>query len=291
MKVLVTGATGFTGSYTVPLLLEQGYSVRCFVRPTSDRTRIPVENVEFVEGDLTDADSFERALYGVDAFVNIASLGFGYDKVIIPTIKSSLVRRAVFVSTTSIYTQLNPDSKGIRIRAEELIKNSNLAYTILRPTMIFGSSRDRNICRLIRFMARSRIIPIFGNGEYLQQPVYVGDVAWSIVKALENDTTICKEYNISGAEPLTYNQVIDIIADLMDKKVKKVHIPYKPVILVISQIEKLSIPLPIKSEQIIRLNEHKAFSYEQAKIDFSYNPRDFREAVKDEILEMGMLRS
>jgi len=291
MKVLVAGATGFTGSYTIPLLLKKGYSVRCFVRESSDRSHLPVEQVEFAEGNLEDAKSIERALDGMDAFVNIASLGFGYDETLIPALEQSTVRRAVFVSTTSIFTQLNPDSKTVRLRAEELIKKSNLYYTILRPTMIFGSSRDRNMCRLIRFISRSSFIPVFGSGEYLQQPVFVGDVAWSIAEILGNSNTIFKEYNIGGAEPLTYNQVIDIVAEEAGKRIKKNYIPYKPVTKTLSFFEKFSIPLPIKAEQILRLNEHKAFSYTDAEKDFGYNPRHFRDVIRAEMEEMGILKA
>jgi len=291
MRVLVTGATGFTGSYTVPLLLEKGYTVRCFVRKSSDLSTLPVDQIEVVEGDLEDSTSIENALQGMNSFVNIASLGFGYDKTLIPVLVRSSVKRAVFVSTTSIFTHLNPASKSIRIRAEEMIKKSNLDYTILRPTMIFGSPRDRNISRLIRFICRSPIMPVFGNGEYLQQPVYVGDVARSVVEVLGNDATISNEYNIGGADSLTYNQVIDIIAKKADRKVKKIYIPYMPVVRVLSLFERISLTLPIKAEQILRLNEHKSFSYADAERDFNYKPLPFHDVIEVEMREMGIINS
>ena len=135
-------------------------------------------------------------------------------------------QRAVFVSTTAIFTQLNARSKKVRLAAENAIETSGLKYTILRPTMIYGSPRDRNMWRLIRFMRYSPIIPIFGDGNYLQQPIYVGDVAQAIVSCLCNDQTIGKSYNIAGKHPLTYNQVIDTIARQMNKRVWKIHYPF-----------------------------------------------------------------
>jgi uncharacterized protein YbjT (DUF2867 family) len=74
MKVLVTGATGFTGSYVVPLLVRQGAHVRCLVRAASDTSRLAVAQVELVEGDLSDQSSLERAFRGADVLVNIALL-------------------------------------------------------------------------------------------------------------------------------------------------------------------------------------------------------------------------
>ena len=72
---------------------------------------------------------------------------------------------------------MNAKSKKVRLAAENTIETSGLKYTILRPTMIYGSPRDRNMWRLIRFMRYSPIVPIFGDGNYLQQPIFVGDVA------------------------------------------------------------------------------------------------------------------
>src|ERR1700716_3066834 len=98
--------------------------------------------------------------------------------------------------STAVNTSLNAPSKSIRLAAEATIRGSGLAYTILRPTMIFGSSRDRNICRLVRYLNRWPVIPIFGDGEHLQQPVYVADLASAICQSLESETAIGQTYNI-----------------------------------------------------------------------------------------------
>ena len=87
---------------------------------------------------------------------------------------------------------------SFRVAAELAIETSSLKYTILRPTMIYGSDRDRNMWRLIRFMRYSPIVPIFGDGTSLQQPIYVDDVAQAIVGCLGSDKTIGKSYNIAG---------------------------------------------------------------------------------------------
>ncbi len=73
MKVLITGATGFTGSYVVPLLLEQGMEVSCFVRNSSDISLLPHDKVRLERGDLSNVDSLRQALRGMDALVNVAS--------------------------------------------------------------------------------------------------------------------------------------------------------------------------------------------------------------------------
>jgi nucleoside-diphosphate-sugar epimerase len=290
MKVFVTGGTGFTGSYVVPLLLENGYTVRCLYRPESDRS-VPLRakpEIEWALGDISDPQALSAAMQGTDALVNVASLGFGHADSILRAAKDAGIQRAVFVSTTAIFTQLNARSREVRLAAENAIEASGLKYTILRPTMIYGSPRDRNIWRLIRFMRYSPVIPVFGDGKYLQQPVYVGDVAQAIVSCLCNDQTIGKSYNIAGKTPLTYNQVIDTIAGEMNKRVWKIHLPSTPIVSLLKFFERLHIPFPIKAEQVLRLNENKSFSYEEAEKDLGFNPSSFEEGIKWELEIAGL---
>lgn len=288
MKVLVTGASGFTGSYVVPRLLQRGVEVRCFVRANSDLSHLPGKDIELAYGDLGDPSSLQSALSGVEALVNVASLGFGNALSIVAALTKAGVDRAVFVSTTAIFTNLNAKSKSVRLAAEQTIQESNLAYTIVRPTMIYGSVRDRNICRLIRFLNISPILPVFGSGDYLQQPVYVNDVAGAVVDSLLTRDTVNKSYNIAGREPLTYNQLVDTICAQLGCKVLKVHLPASPIVAFLSRIEK-TVTLPIKAEQIQRLGEDKAFDYIDAQADFDFRPRSFEEGLKLELQEMNLL--
>lgn len=286
MKVLVTGGTGFTGSRVVPLLLQNGFEVRCLTRPSSDRAPLSTLTVEWVTGDLSDAESLTAALRGMDALVNIASLGFGHADSILGSMKEAGVKRGIFVSTTAIFTQLNAGSKSIRLAAEEAIHASRLDYTILRPTMIYGSKRDRNMWRLIRLLRITPVMPIFGDGESLQQPIFVDDVAQAVLLALKTNDTIGRSYNIAGKEPLTYNQVIDTVASALGKRVWKLHLPYMPIVRVLQFTERIGLRLPIKAEQVLRLNEDKSFSYEEAKRDFGFNPRSFEEGIRSEISKL-----
>jgi nucleoside-diphosphate-sugar epimerase len=285
MKVFVTGGTGFTGSHVVPLLLKNGYEVRCLYRPTSDRS-VPLRaqpTIEWVLGDVSDPKALASSMGGSDVLVNIASLGFGHADSIIRAAQDAGIQRAIFVSTTAIFTQLNAKSKSVRMAAEQAIESSGLKYTILRPTMIYGGPRDRNMWRLIRFMRYSPVIPVFGDGNYLQQPIYVGDVAQAILSCLCNDQTIGKSYNIAGKVPLTYNQVIDSIAGQMKKRVWKIHISSVPVVSLLKFFERSHILLPIKAEQVLRLNENKNFDYEEAQKDFGFGPLSFEQGLELEL--------
>jgi len=283
VKVFVTGATGFTGSHTVPMLLEKGVEVKCLVRPGRDHSELDSSDIEWSIGDLNDLTSLKIAMQDCDVLVNIASLGFGHAFNIISAAQSAGIKRAIFISTTAIFTKLNAKSKLVRISAEESIQNSGLAYTILRPTMIYGSPGDRNIWRLIHFIKKFPMIPVIGDGTNLQQPVFVEDVALSMVNVLGKDSTIGKCYNIAGQNSLSYNELIDTIASQLQIHSRKIHVPLGFTVRSLSLLEKLHFPFFIKSEQVLRLNEDKTFIYEEALKDFQYNPRTFSEGIEKEL--------
>lgn len=283
--ILVTGATGFLGSHTIPKLVEEyDGTIRCFVRETSNVDQLKkYANVQLAYGSFENIQTFEKALDGVETLINIASLGFGHGPDIVQACIRKKVSRAIFIGTTAMFTQLNAGTKVIRQAAEKSIKESNINYTILRPTMIYGTEKDRNMCRLINFIEKSPVFPVFGSGEYLQQPIHVDDLADAIIKVFNSKNTFRKEYNLSGRDELSYNSVIDTTSHLLSRKVRRIHLPVKPVLWGLSKYEKLSSKPILKPEQVLRLNENKNFSHKEAIKDFNFNPRTFREGIESEI--------
>jgi nucleoside-diphosphate-sugar epimerase len=281
--ILLTGATGFLGEFVLEELVKRGHDVTCFVRKTSNLDKIKQMKVHYVFGELDDYKSICEALEEKQALINIASLGFGNAPNIINACVEMKVKRSIFVSTTGIFTKLNPDRKGIRLEAERLIKESSLDYTIIRPTMIYGTPGDRNMWRLVKYLKRLPVLPVLGAGTHLQQPVYVKDLAEVIVSAYENNVSVKKAYNVSGAKALTYNDVIDITGKVLGKKVIKIHLPMMLSYNLLKLYEKISKKPKLKAEQVLRLNENKDFSHDEAKRDLGYYPLTFEEGIKLEV--------
>lgn len=286
--ILVTGATGFLGTHTIPKLVKDYEGkIRCFVRGTSDVSLLlKYPNIELVYGSFDDIKTFEDALEGVDTLINIASLGFGHGPNIVKACLKQNVKRAIFISTTAMFTQLNASTKVIRQAAEKSIKESGINYTILRPTMIYGTDKDRNMSRLVKFLNKYPVFPVFGTGEYLQQPIHVDDLADAIVRAYKSSTTSYKAYNLSGKDELSYNEVIDTVSNLLNKKVRRIHIPVKPVLLGLGGYEKIVKKPILKAEQVLRLNENKNFTHLEAVRDFEFQTRTFKAGIEKEITQM-----
>ena len=282
---LVTGATGFTGYFVCRELFYRGINFDCLVRRDSKVDHL-ISNFKAncVIGDLNDYNSLESIFFQYSTLINVASIGFGAAPIIVQACEASGLNRAIFVSTTAIFTKLNAKSKAVRLAAEKAIQTSQLDYTILRPTMIYGTPDDRNMVRLLRLIKASPIVPVFGNGRSLQQPVHVEDVAWAIVTAAISPQTHRKAYNLSGGEVLDYNQVISLGGQALRKRPLLLHIPKRLSISGLKLTERLKIKMPVKVEQVERLNEDKVFDYTLAKTDFGYSPRTFTEGIRQEAL-------
>jgi nucleoside-diphosphate-sugar epimerase len=160
--------------------------------------------------------------------------------------------------------------------------------------MIYGSERDRNIHRLLRFLDRWPVFPMFGPGTNLWQPVYHTDCAKGMLETLKRPETVHQSYDLPGADPLTYLNLIRTAATTLGKSPRIVNIPIEPVRRALLAAERLRLPLPIDSGQVTRLHEDKAYPYEDARRDLDYTPRPFSEGVALEVTrlrKLGMLRS
>lgn len=281
--ILLTGATGFTGRHVLGELLRRNKRVRCFVRESSSRSVFEGYECEVFEGDIGNAGDWEGALAGVEGIINLVSFKEGHIGTLIAAAEKAGVNRAVFVSTTAIFTSLNATSKEMRTGTEAMIAGSRLNWCILRPTMIYGAAGDRNISRLMRAVKRFPIHPVLGSGTKLIQPIFVEDLAKAIVDAYSCWAASCKAYNLAGAAPLSYRECVATIASLLGKKTVLVSMPLPVAIFAVKVCSILPFLPKIKVEQVLRLNEDKAFDYSEAARDFGFHPISFRDGAAREI--------
>ena len=283
MKILVSGGTGLLGQGLLRLLRETGkHEVRCFVRRTSPVERLG--GLELAYGDAGDADSMARALRGMDAFVHVA--GIRYTTEVLDAMRWAGVERLVIVSSTSAHSQFEFRSAPWLVN-ESLLVGSGFRWTVARPSMIYGSEIDHNMHKLLRFLDRWPVFPLFGSGENLWQPVYYEDLARGLYAALTEPGTEGQIYDLPGPRPLTYIDLIRTAVLALGKSTRIVRIPAEPVRQALVVAERIGLPWPVSSEQVLRLREDKAYPYEKAREELGYAPRAFKEGIT---LEVGRLR-
>ncbi len=292
MRVLLTGATGLLGGELLKLLLAEGHETRCLLRPNSpNASRLEGERVDIVRGDAAEEGDLLGALGGIDVLLHVA--GIEHSPAVVRAARRAGVGRLLMVGSTSAYSAYAFRS-GPKLEMEEVVRSSGLPWTIARPAMIYGSERDRNVHRLLRFLDRWPVFPMFGPGTNLWQPVYHEDCARGILEAVKRPDAVHKSYDLPGSEPLTYLDLVKTAAAALGTEPRVVRLPMEPVRRALLTAERLRLPLPIDSGQVTRLREDKAYPYEDASRDLDYTPRPFHEGVALEVIrlrELGMLRS
>ncbi len=238
MRVLVTGASGFVGNAVVRELLAQGHEVRALVRRGSEKKLQERDQVELAPGDCLDHEALEEAAAGCDAVIHLVGIirefpgrGVTFEQVhvqatrnVVDAAKGAGARRYLHMSALGARPEPADPYHLTNYRADEYVINSGLTYTIFRPSIIYGPE-DQSINLFARHIQRLAFFPIIGDGTYQVQPVPVWTVARAFALALELPHTENKIYEVGGPEPLTFNEAIDTIAQVLGRKVKKVHQP------------------------------------------------------------------
>lgn len=283
-RVHLTGGSGFLGRHVLRILRSDGHEVFALARSDTAAAAVESEGAVPVRGDLDRPDSLPRALSEVapEVLLNLASLGFGHGPDIVAAAEGAGVRRAVFVSTTAVSTKLAASSRETRLAAEEAIRSSRLDWTILRPTMIYGDLGDRNLERLLRLLRRSPVVPLPGGGHRLQQPIHVDDLAAAVVACVGRSQSIGGLYELAGPDPLSFREVVREAASAVGRRPVLLPVPLRPAIWAVRQYERRTGSPRLRAEQLERLAEDKAFSIERARHDLGFDPRPFREGIRQE---------
>ncbi|MFX0560710.1 NAD-dependent epimerase/dehydratase family protein [Tepidibacillus infernus] len=285
----VTGITGHTGKWFLDRLIKENYQgkIRCLVRENSNTELLDHSglNIEKVYGSLEDKALLVSSMAGVETVVHISSILFS-NNVMDAAIKNN-VKWAILVHTTGRYSKYKSASEEyIKIEDGILKKRGQIGITVLRPTMIYGSSEDRNMYKLVDYLYRHKFFPMFGKGENLMQPVHAKDLGYAYYDVLVNkDKTFNKEYNLSGKSPIKYIDLVKAVSDTLGRKNIIVKVPLWISILaakVYNAIDKKAI---ISVEQVLRMQEDKDFNYDEAAKDFGYTPLSFQKGIKGEVEE------
>jgi nucleoside-diphosphate-sugar epimerase len=190
--------------------------------------------------------------------------------------------RLIIIGTTGVYSRYNIYSQEYQ-EAEAVLSRYRGAYCLLRPTMIYGSHRDKNLHKLIKFCDRYGCFPVFGSGQSLLQPVHADDLAQALLAVFLNPE-IRGAYDLSGATVVTFMELLSLVEKLLSKSVRPLRIPYKLGLWSASVAETiLGAKTPVRREQILRLQEDKAFSHVAASQAFGYAPRSLEAGLAEEV--------
>lgn len=287
--LLVIGITGHTGRYFLQELEKNNYKgkIRFLIRETSNKQLIEETNLnyEIVYGDLNDKESLERACIGVDEIFEIYNIRHSLN-VLEAAIKND-IRRIIFVHTTGIFSKYKMASNLYKSIEEEVIKSSkenNIDITILRPTMIYGDLCDLNISKFIKMMDKMRIYPMIAGGKAEIQPVNARDLGKAYYQVIMNlEDTKNKFYDLSGEKPIKIKDMLKLILKYMNKKTLFITTPMFIAVPAAYVLKFITFGKINIIEKVLRMNETRAFSHEDAVKDFGYTTMKFEEGLKEEV--------
>jgi uncharacterized protein YbjT (DUF2867 family) len=279
--VVVTGASGLVGSHLCELLAANGWKIRAIVRDTGKAARrlghLPLE---IRTGDVRNVADMRSALKGAGAVVHLAAIaiekpGESYSstnadatRVLIDSATAEGAQRFVHMSqngsdSKSPYTFLR--SKGV---AQDLVQESSLRWTILRPSVIVGPE-DEFVNVLARLVRLSPLVfPLPGGGTARFQPIAVADVARAILKCLEDESTVRRTYTIGGPAPLSLRQMTERILIAMNASRILVGVPVGALRPLIAVAQRL-LPNPPVTTSLLDLLE----------VDNTAEPNDLRDKL------------
>jgi nucleoside-diphosphate-sugar epimerase len=224
-SVLVLGATGQVGRCVLARLAAQG-------RPAIAVCRHPQPSIsptaEWISADLRQplgaADRRVCAIiHATGAWLLPAQLSW---------IKNANQIRLICFSSTSVLAKSASPSAGERevaarlAAAEAALHASDLRWTILRPTLVYGLGLDRNVSAAARFIRRWHFFPIGGPGKGLRQPVHADDLALAALAALDLGSSLRGTFNLGGGETLTYRAMIERIFSVLSIAPRFVAVPF-----------------------------------------------------------------
>jgi nucleoside-diphosphate-sugar epimerase len=193
------------------------------------------------------------------------------------------VRRLVAFSSTSRFTKAASPDPGERKVADRLARSEarlidacdrrGVAWTLLRPTLIYLEGKDENITRLARLIRRFGALPLAGDGSGLRQPVHAEDLAIVAFAALDAPAAIGRAYDLPGGETLTYRAMVERVFEGLERRPRILALP--------PQVWRLGFALarpflPGASVQMgARMEADLIFDSAPARADLNWRPRAF----------------
>ena len=294
-KIVITGAAGLVGQNLIVELKQQGYTQLVAIDKHQHNLDILQKlhpDVRVVLADLAEpggwADEFNGAACVVqlhaqitgkttDLFVrnNITATQY-----VLKATQDAAVPYMVHISSSVVNSVAKDDYTNTKREQEEMVVASGQRHCVLRPTLMFGWFDPKHLGWLSRFMARTPVFPIPGDGRFMRQPLYERDFCRCIAKCIETEPD-GEVFDIVGDTRVDY---VDIIRTI--KRVKKlhtliVHIPIGFFAFLLRTYSSFSNKPPFTADQLKALSAGDDFKGIDTEAVFGVRQTPFEDAIRE----------
>ncbi|WP_088242456.1 NAD-dependent epimerase/dehydratase family protein [Calothrix rhizosoleniae] len=296
-RVLVTGATGFTGSVLIKKLIEQGADVVAIARKTSNIQPFEGIAIEWIRGDVFDEQIINQAVKGVNYIFHIAtpfreakSADIVYHNVHVVSTKllakAALAepnfKRFIHISTIGVHGHVeNPPGdencpmypgdiyQETKLEGEVWVRNfadrEGLPITIVRPAGIYGPGEKR-LLKIYKWVVKKRI-PIIGTGNNLIHFIHVDDLTDFLILAASHPKSVGETFICGSQKAMTFKQMVSIISKYYGVSIRFIRLPRTPLFLLGDFCELICRPLgiepPIYRRRLAFFTKDRSFNTEK----------------------------
>jgi nucleoside-diphosphate-sugar epimerase len=294
-KIVLTGAAGLVGQNLIVELKAQGFRRLVAIDKHEHNLRILRAlhpDVEAVFADLAEAGAWEDAFAGAACIVQLhAQITGKYPDLfvrnnldatrrVLDAARRHGVPYLVHISSSVVNSVANDDYTNTKKAQEKLVVDSGLRHCILRPTLMFGWFDPKHLGWLSRFMARTPVFPIPGDGRYMRQPLYERDFCRCIVHCIDAQPH-GMAYDVCGDTRIDYIDIIRTIKRVKGLRTLIVRIPYSLFRLLLKTYALFSGKPPFTASQLDALSAGDEFHGVDTRAVFGVAQTPFEEAVRE----------
>ena len=297
MNVAIFGATGFVGKYLLEELKKHDYNAQMLIRKGSENKIDISSNHKIILGDISNKDAIKQTLKDADAIIYTIgiirefkrkNITFDYlhhqgIKNVIEEAEKLKIKRFVLMSANGVKKE-GAKYQTSKYLGEMALINSNLNWTIFRPSLIFGDSDGRDeFCAQLKKDMLSLPFPAplfhkgllpFNAGQFKMSPIHVKNVASFFVKSIKMDNTFNKTYELGGPNDYTWKEIINIISNAYGKNKWTIPAPVIPIKILAYLFDSFKW-FPITNGQLTMLLEGNTCNSEKTFEEFDIQPIKF----------------
>ena len=291
--IVITGAAGLVGQNLLLLLRERGYRNLLAIDMHAGNLAIAATlnpGIKTLCTDLSIKGNWQQVFSGANAVIQlhaqITSLheadyvrnNIEATRNVLAACQQHSVAYLVHISSSVLHSVAEDAYTRTKRAQEALVQESEVANCILRPTLMFGWFDPKHFGWLSRFMERTPIFPIPGDGKFLRQPLYNRDFCRVIIACLESNRA-GQAYDIVGAEDVDYIDIIKAIREIKALQTIIMHIPFGFFDVLLRIAAKIMNKPPFTSTQLHALAAGDYFRGVDIEQEFGVQPTSFLEAI------------